>query len=297
MGFNYFLIFLKRKIFRKRYLVILVFLAGFYFYGQIFRVPDGKLHVRFLDVGQGDATLITTPKGSNVLVDGGPNDKVLGLVNQFIPPSDRRIDLLLLTHPHADHVTGLISILANYQVGNIAFDPVSYESATYTRFLKAVEDEKTQGAKVINPKTGDKINVGDLSLTILWAPQEGLTLKGLDPNNESIISVLSYGDFDVFLPGDAQKDEADALVSSGAIINPVEVLKAAHHGSVNGLSASLEKALAPALTVIPVGKNNSFGHPSIEVLNLLNRLGSKVLRTDLNGTIEIVSDGKSWGVR
>lgn len=288
------MIFVKRQVFKKRSLVILTFLTGLYFYSQLFRVPDGRLHVRFLDVGQGDATLITTPRGSNVLIDGGPNDKVVSLINQIINPSDRKMDLLLLTHPHADHVAGLISVLSNYQVRNIVYDPVGYESETYKRFLKAVDDEKKQGARVINPKTGDVVTVGDLAIKIVWV---GPNPDPSGLNDASIVSVVSYRNFDVFMPGDAQGKEAKAMVVAGALPPLVEVLKAAHHGSSNGLSEPLEMILSPALTVISVGKNNSFGHPSAQLLNFLSRIGSRVLRTDLNGTIEIISDGKSWAVK
>lgn len=294
MGFNYFLIFLKRKIFKKRYLAVCVFLAGFYYYNQLLHLPDGQLHVRFLNVGQGDATLVTTVKGSQILIDGGPSNNVSSFINQYSILGDKNIDLILLTHPHADHVAGLTAVLRNYNVKNIIYNPMQVKSLVYKDFLDAVELERGQGAKILSVKTGDKITIGDLVLKIFWVPQ---VIDTGNLNNDSIITLMSYKDFDVFMPGDAEEKEAASLIATGVKITPVEVLKAAHHGSRNGLNQEIMTQLSPKLTVISAGKNNSYGHPHLELLNLLRNLGSKVLRTDLDGTIDVVSDGESWGVR
>ena len=315
--FRYFLILIKRKLFRKRYLIILVFLSGFYFYGQLFQLPDGKLHVRFLDVGQGDATLITTAGGSNVLIDGGPNNKVLGLVNQFIPSSDRRIDLLFLSHPDADHVSGLVPVLKSYDVKNIVYEPFPKESKIYKEFLSAVEEEKRGGAKVTDPNTGDVISIGDLKLKVVWSKDAQEEVLGastgvskedfldskksssgsLNSNDVSLVLKVTYQDLDVLLTGDESNREADAMMSQSADLESIEVYKAAHHGSKNGFSEALLGMIKPSLTVISVGRNNSYGHPYAGLLDYLYGVGIRVLRTDLNGTIDVVSDGKSWGIK
>lgn len=309
MGFRLFLVYIFRKNLKKLPWVLLAFLVGIYFYGQLLSRPDGRLHVRFLDVGQGDSIFITSAKGSHVIIDGGLGEKVLPLINQFMVWGDRRIDLMILTHPHADHIGGLVGILRNYDVKNIIYEPESYKSRVYKSFLTAVKDEESHGAKVLKVKTGDLVKIGDLNLKIIWDPKESSLRSppdsGSEPtdpvnsnaNNQSIVAELSYGDFDVFLAGDAQEAEARDIISAGVDILPVEVYKASHHGSRNGLNAAIISQLSPKLAVISAGKNNSYGHPHGETLNLLAQLKSRVLRTDLDGTIEVVSDGSSWSVK
>lgn len=307
MGIAYFLILLRRRLIKKRYLVILVFLTGFYFYSQLFKLPDGRLHVRFLDVGQGDATFITTPKGSRILVDGGPNDKVLNLINQFTYPSDKKIDLLFLTHPDADHVSGLVSVLKSFEVKNIIFEPFPKESRIYREFLSAVAEEKEGGARVTDPGLGDVITIGDLALKVIWSKdaQERVLgagtntseTSGLNTNDASLVLKVSYGGFDVMLTGDESNNEARAMMSVSPDLEALDVYKAAHHGSKNGFSEALLKMLKPELAVISVGKNNSYGHPFPGLLDYLYGAGTRVLRTDLNGTIDVVSDGHNWSVK
>lgn len=308
MGFRHLLIFLTRKILRPQFLFLLLLLLAFSFYRSLKFLPDGRLHLRFLDVGQGDSIFVTTAKGSKVLIDGGPDGKAAGLIGGFLPLNDRTIDLILLTHAHADHAAGLIAVLREFKVKNIVFNRLDYATRTYADFLAAVEAEQKQGAKVFAAKSGDQINLGELNLKILWpqavsesspsalSQSAEFSPSGHDLNNQSIVVLLSYGDFDAFLPGDEEADEAKRMAAK-VFLPQVEVLKVGHHGSSNGLYDGLLKALKPQLAVISLGRNNAYGFPSERTLNLLSQNGVRVLRTDFNGTIEIVSDGKTWGIR
>lgn len=272
----------------------MAFLVGAYLYGQLLGRPDGKLHVRFLDVGQGDSVFITTLGGSHIIIDGGPGDRVLSLVNQFMPWGDRKIDLMLLTHSHADHLSGLTGVLKSYDVKNIIYEPDNYPSRTYEAFIATVRGEEKAGARVLEVKTGDTVKIGPLTLKIIWDPKNP---NNSNANNQSIVTELELGDFEVFLPGDAQEAEAQEMTAHGVKILPVEVYKVAHHGSRNGLNPEMVKRLSPKLSVIQVGKDNAYGHPHKETLDLLKSLDSVIKRTDLDGTIEVVSDGVGWDVR
>ena len=255
-----------------------------------FRVAGGSsdkplLTISFYDVGQGDAILVTKGE-TQIVVDGGPNDNILSYLGQDLPPWDRKIELMVLTHPHADHLTGLLSVLEHYQVERILFYPVVYETRGYQKFLKAIEDE---GAVILRGESGVAVELSGVTLKILW-PREGFS-DTENVNNSSVVLAVSYSEFDALLLGDAEKEAQIRFLS---ITPEVEVLKIAHQGSRDGTYEPLLRQASPELAVISVGKN-SYGHPHACVLSLLKQLGIAVARTDLSGTIKVMSDGaKFW---
>ena len=300
-----YLIFISRKILKKSYLTALLVLFAIYFFISLVSLKrlneTGLLKMEFLDVGQGDAIFIITPGNSRILIDGGPSKAISSRIVNLLPLNDKRIDLIILTHPHADHVTGLTAVLKDFEVRSIIFNPEDYDSKTFSDFMAAVKDEVAKGAKIIKVKTGDLISFGDLKLRVIWDPYSldsptSPNLASNNPNDRSIVTEFSYKNFDAFLPGDEEIPEAERMLASVAL-SPVEVLKVAHHGSRNGLNDNLLNVLKPDLAVISAGKGNSYGHPHPETINLLSEAGTKVLRTDLNGTIEVVSDGATWKVK
>jgi len=254
-----------------------------------FRVAGGSsgkplLTISFYDVGQGDAILIAKGE-TQILVDGGPNDEILSYLGQDLPPWDRKIELMVLTHPHADHLTGLLSVLERYQVERILFYPVVYETKGYHKFLKEIEDE---GAVILKGENGVEMEVSEMSLRVLW-PKKGFS--DTDINNTSVVLALKFKEFDVLLLGDAERK---AQISFLSITPDIEVLKVAHQGSWNGVYEPLLRQASPEVAVISVGKNQ-YGHPHHNTLRLLEQLGATVLRTDLSGTIKLMSDGnKFW---
>jgi len=183
------------------------------------------LTLSFYDVGQGDAILIEKEE-IQVLVDGGSNDDILSHLGQDLPPWDRRIELMVLTHPHADHLAGLLSVLERYQVERVLFYPVAYETKIYRKFLEAIRDE---GAIIWKGKTGVKAELSGINLRVLW-PQEGFS--DVNINNASVVLALTFGEFDALLLGDAEKEAQIRFVS---LVPEVEVLKAAHQGSWDGV--------------------------------------------------------------
>ncbi len=274
--------------------LILVGLVGTFFlifwalstrFGSPFLSLSGEnnLLVRFYDVGQGDAILIQ--KGTaQILIDGGPNNRILTYLGRDLLPWDREIELLVLTHPHADHLTGLISVLERYQVKQILYYPSRYDTKGYQKFLESIQNE---GAKVFFASSGGSITVGEISLQILWPTAN---FHSDNVNNESLVMLLDYQEFEVLLLGDAEKDVQRSL----SVNADIEVIKVAHQGSADGAGESLLRASKPELAVISVGAGNRYGHPHQQTLSLFDNYGIRVLRTDLDGAITVGSDGRGF---
>lgn len=272
-------------------------------FGAVLVYPDQDLHLIFCDVGQGDAILIT--KGTTqILVDGGPNQKVLSCLANNLPFWDKTIEMIILTHPDNDHLGGLPDVIERYNVTQLLSHGLINDTAIFWTFRDRVLEKNIP---VYSPKAEDKIQIGGFSLKIL-SPQEkmgdelvwkketdaqvlGSYIYSIEPNEASIVTLLSYGDFDVLLLGDISSQVEEVINTD----EKVEVLKIAHHGSKYSSSEEFLERIAPDLAVISVGKN-SYGHPTEEVLERLRNLGIQVLRTDLEGEIEISSNGKEWGV-
>jgi len=248
-----------------------------------------NLAVDFLDVGQGDAILIKAPGGQNILVDGGPDKAVIKRLAENLPWWDKKIDLMILTHPHDDHVAGLIEVLKRYEVKKILYTGVAHNAPNYLAWLKAVRDKKVAMTIIDKAQT---INFGaDCRLEIL-SPGESLLGQVVpDLNQSSIVAKLVYGRSEFLLTGDAGEEVEKKLVSGGENLK-VEVLKVGHHGSQYSTSEEFLEKVKPAMAVISVGKDNDFGHPNLRIIKRLERVGAEIFRTDLNGTVKVVSDGK-----
>lgn len=270
--------------------VILLVLAFFVWQG----VPDGRLHVVFLDVGQGDAIFIETPAGRQVLVDGGPSEPVLlSQLGRQMPFWDRTLDVMVLTHPDLDHVTGLIPVLERYQVDTVIHRQIEMDSEPYDYWLGLVEAE---GAAVYRGEAGLHLALDQgLEMTVLYPGAALADLHEENANNYSIVARLTYGAVSVLLTGDIEAEVERQLVGAhrvGAIReSPLRstVLKVAHHGSCTSTTEEFLEMVDPEIAVISVGEENRFGHPCPEVLGRLADL--PIYRTDEHGTVEVVSDG------
>lgn len=315
----------------------LVFFSVFAFLGLLFNLirfwPDGRLHIFFCDVGQGDGIYIRFPNNANMLIDGGPaNKKILGCLSKAMPFYDRHIDVVLMTHPQADHMAGLVDVLQRYSLSYFMTPPVGNDTQGYTMLVNALQN---QHALVKNVYAGTELDFGEAHFTVLW-PERGWIASKMqhaecsmqngicivkdngqllasetsnvlgvatseDLNHFSTIAKLSYGTFDTIFTGDGdaatQKLMADAGITIPTIQdNPIEVLKVPHHGSRTGLLESFLETVRPQLAVISVGRENRYGHPAEEILKRLTAYGAKILRTDEHGTVEVVSDGQQWEI-
>lgn len=302
---------------RFKYFLLGCFIAFGLLIGAISHLPDGKLHLVFCDVGQGDAIYIKTPKGSDILIDGGPNEKVLSCLGRHMPFYDRTIEMMVLTHPHADHFTGLTFVLERYNVKKIVLENIYAPNEKFEVFREKVAEE---GAEIYNPKAEDKIVVDGVELTALW-PREvigdktiwdkryedkmisklskeerqvlGASTVSGDLNDYSVVLLLKNNDFRALLPGDGDVEVLSKIpeLKEGfgevdLIAEGLDLLKVPHHGSKHSLSPTLIDQLSPKTAVISVGKN-SFGHPAEEIIKILRDKDIEIKRTDKDGEVEI----------
>lgn len=288
-----------------KYLLLALGLAAVTVWLGVFESPDTRLHIIVCDVGQGDGILISY-ETNQILIDGGPDSKILDCLGRHMPFWDKKIEVVVLTHPQLDHYGGLVDVLARYDVENFIANGLDSDAQAYKKLKKEVLEK---GIKVTNPTENIAIRYGSLYLDIVH-PTKGFlaqnsTLIGgrtesnilgaytssLDPNEFSIVAILTFGDFDAAFTGDISGEAIDEILASGAL-KDVDYLKVPHHGSKNGLTLKFLEALSPEIAVISVGKNNRYGHPHQEILKMLNDKGIKVLRTDEMGDIEVTTDGK-----
>ena len=278
----------SRKLFMVFCLALAVFWAGFVYFSTR---PNGDLHVYFLDVGQGDAILIQTSSGDDILIDGGPDEAVLSELGVVLPFWDRTIELMILTHSDSDHVTGLVSVLERYQVDEVWLTGVVHHSAVYEKFLNLIEIKNVHSEIVMAGDDHEFVGTGrDLSLQVLF-PFENLYGEEVkDSNATSIVCRLDYQGRSFLFTGDAPVETELEMVEEGMFLT-VDVLKAGHHGSRTSTSLDFLEAVGPGLAVISCGKDNRFNHPHPEVIENLELVNAEIHRTDLEGRIEIEVDG------
>ncbi len=254
-----------------------------------------KLTVAFLDVGQGDAIYIQAPNGNQMLIDGGPDKKVVSELGNIMPFGDKNIDAVLATHPDADHIGGFPYVFDSYKIGSFINNGAPSDTQTSKTLQKKVTEEKSfqvkasRGMEII---LDEKDNV---VLSVLAPYQDTKYLK--DTNEGSIVLELSCGSSTFMFTGDAPQDVENYLVEHDGIFLKNDVLKVGHHGSRTSSSETFVKTVAPEFAIISDGKNNRYGHPHKEVLDLLNKFGINILRTDQEGTVVCESDAIKVGCK
>jgi len=286
--------------------------SGFVFVLALFFVlnqfPDEKLHVIFCNVGQGDATLIIR-KNFQMVVDGGPSgEKLLACLSNHVPFWDRKIEIVVNTHPQKDHLGGLDDLLSRFEVDRLIINGFAGGGKDGERLAELVSN---LGVEVSLPRNGDVIRYGDLNFDIVW-PQEkqGSSLAwvynksdekvlgvydGKDINEISVVGILRFKEFETLLTGDIGFEQEKEMLKNN-LLHDIDVLKVSHHGSKYSTSKDFLTKIKPELSVIQVGKNG-FGHPTRETLARLEEAGSKLKRNDLDGEIEVISDGREWWVK
>ena len=244
---------------------------------------SGKLTVHYIDVGQGDATLITCGEDA-MLIDAGDNNKGTALQSYLLSQDITELDYVVGTHPDADHIGGLDVVITKFDCGTILLTGEEKDTKTYDDVVSAIE---YRGYKKNLPSPGDTFPLGDASFTIL-AP----LFENEDSNDNSIALLLTYGDTRFYFEGDAGEEEEEQILSSKADVG-ADVYKIGHHGSKTSTTDAMLDAVNPACAVISAGEGNRYGHPHAEVLNKLRSAGIKTFRTDEQGTVVAVSDGKN----
>jgi len=251
------------------------------------------LEVNFFDVGQGDAVFIQTPKRYQVLIDGGPNSIILEKLAKEMPFWDRTIDLVILSHPEKDHISGLLDVLKRYKIGNVLWTGIIRDSSEFKEWQKLLGEE---GAKITIARSGQRIIFPDSdeeqTKIDIFYPVESLEGKEMEDSNEtSIVGKLFFGNKSFLFTGDISKPTEKKILEKEANLRS-DVLKIAHHGSKNSSSDAFIKEVLPETAVIQVGKDNSYGHPSEETLAVLKKYGISILRTDINKDIKILCDSQ-----
>jgi len=259
--------------------------------------PDARLHMTVLDVGQGDAILLTGPRGARMLVDTGPDpDRLLALLDERLPAWDRRLDLVAITHPHEDHVAGLALLLDRYRIGGVVepgmIGPGPGDAAFRQRMAQLGRQSRVVAA-------GDRLTLDGIQIDIHWPRRGTVPLRaggsGKEINNVSLVLDLRFGERRLLLTGDVEEEIDPQLMAAGLAATSdrrLDVLKVAHHGSGTATTDAFVEQLRPRVAVVSAGLGNPYGHPSPKTVARLRDVGAQLFRTDLNGTVEITTDGR-----
>lgn len=247
--------------------------------------PTGTLKVHFLDVGQADSILVQFPSGQNLLIDGGNNDDGEAIVSYLRQHGVKRLDHVVGTHPHEDHIGGLDVVIRSFPVGKVYLPKATTTTKTFEDLLLAI---KEKGLKVTQAQAGVKLDVGPEAEAVMLAPNAA---GYEDLNNYSAVLKVTFGSTSFLFTGDAEAESEGQMLAKGYNLKS-DVLKVGHHGSDSSTTPAFLRAVAPKYAVISVGKDNPYGHPSPDTLAKLANAGVQVFRTDLQGTIVASSDGK-----
>ncbi|MGG3739816.1 ComEC/Rec2 family competence protein [Paenibacillus chibensis] len=248
-------------------------------------VDGQKLKVYFLDVGQGASQLLVTPSGKTMLIDAGNNDKEQVMLDYMKTYHIEKLDVVIGTHPDADHIGGLDKVIDHLPVSAIYMPKVQSNTKTFESLLQSI---KNKGLKVKTAKAGLSFDLDDQVHVDMLAPNGTYE----NTNNMSAVVKVTYGHTSFLLTGDAESESEKDMLASGADLH-ADVLLVGHHGSNSSTTLKFLKQVQPKYAVIQVGKGNTYGHPKSAVLNRLQKQGVEVYRNDQQGTITITSDGKS----
>lgn len=295
-------------------LLVAVWVWGKEFYGR----NEVLARIFVCDVGQGDAIYIRFSFGVDMLVDGGPNSRVLECLAGAMPFYDRQIDVVMLTHPQADHLNGLVEVVKRYKVGMFATSPAGNKTEKFKELTAELGAKEIQ---VVNLYSGQSLTLGSgARMEMIWPERnwvadklcppsacpilssKEVTVLGVTTDNNlndfSLMGIISVGEFDMLFTGDGDERIQDEILAMGwGRGKTIEVMKIPHHGSKTGLDRDFLLRFKPSLGVISSGKNNRYGHPAAEIIEMLADWGVELRRTDNEGTVVVETDGKSWWVR
>ena len=278
---------MQERVVRTRAAVLsILFFVGIGAFAALPEPPHKDGRVSFLNVGQGDAIFVETPDGVQVLIDGGPDDTVVRALGEVMDPRDRSIDMVVGTHPDADHVGGLSRVLARYTVGSVLMTENEGTSEAWKRFKEAALAE---GSPVLYARYGQLFVLGASTTLRVLLPDRNP--GNFESNASSIVLQLRYGSSTFLFTGDAPRAIEEYLIDRDGSTLKSTVLKVGHHGSRTSTSKLFLDEVNPAFAVISSGKNNRYGHPHREVIELLRKRGITTLNTAASGTITFTSDG------
>lgn len=257
-------------------------------------IPNGILEISFFDVGQGDSILLELDQNKQVLIDGGPDKLIMEKLSEEMPFYDKTIELLILTHPDKDHITGLVSVLEFFNIGHILTGGAETDTIVYKKWRELVSEKQIP---VSSAGAGQKIILDNsIALEVLWPETE--SHNGFyKANNKSVVLKLNYGEVDVLLTGDIEKKIERILVDQFGESLESDILKVAHHGSKSSSIEDFLNQVKPVASIISAGEDNWYGHPHDPVLRRLGQFCETIYRTDKQGTIKILTDGKGVDIK
>ncbi len=270
-------------------LVLFLVVFDIFIWAEIlFNDPGKNTELYFLDVGQGDAELVVLPGGVKILIDAGPNNRILNQLSSIFSPFERYIDLIVLSHPQTDHFTGLIDVLKRYQAGAFISNGQEGTAQSFKDLEKIIKGNKI---KTLILSEGDKIRYQDNYFEIL-SPSKNLLLSN-ELNDATLVMKLTSQNFKTLFTGDTSSLVENYLLQKYDL--DIDVLKVAHHGSKFSSTENFLKSISPKISIIEVGKN-SYGHPTEEVLNRLSMIGTQIFRTDQDGTIKLIINDRGINI-
>jgi competence protein ComEC len=256
-------------------------------FAQFINSSSSDFKMVFCDVGQGDSIYIRA-FSQDIVVDGGPDDSAaLECLSRHMPIFDRNIELMVVTHADGDHYAGFLDVLDSYTVTYFATSHGDSDVLGYQALLNKLKKEDVEVRRLTQ---GERIKINDeLKIDVLWPPKEFTDIDS-DRNNSSLVFLVDYNDFEAILTGDLDKEYLNLLLHD---LSQIEIFKLSHHGSYTGTDDNTFESFRPKLSIISAGRNNRYGHPHKEVLEVLNRFDLKYISTK-DGDIIIESDGKSF---
>lgn len=246
---------------------------------------NGALEVLIIDVAQGDSILVTADTGETMLIDAGDKSNTDAIREELDERGIREIDILVATHPHADHIGGMADMITSYNIGTVYMPDETSDSNTYENLVDMINENNIP---LVTAYAGLSFDLGDALCTIVSPEKEA----DESANNESVAIFLDYEDTEFLFTGDMETKAESAVLESGYYID-ADVLKVAHHGSSSSTSEAFLRAVTPEYAIISCGKGNSYGHPHAETLEVLDKFEADVFRTDLSGDILFLSDGQN----
>jgi len=276
----------------KKYVILILLLSSFFYtffsYVQknFFQVSNHNLQFHFIDVGQGDSSLIITPNGKTILIDAGDEAHAKKVLSYVREQGIEKLDLVIATHPDADHIGGMDKVIKNFDIDVFAMPDVSAKTNQYKQIQRELKAKKMKATRLYQ---GDEVQIDDDIDFEILSPVKG---KKYDDTNEySIVAKIVYKDTSFILMGDATMENEVDIINNVPDID-IDVLKLGHHGSSTSSSDYFITKTSPNIAIISCGKNNKYGHPHQEVMRVLKKHGVTPYRTDEMGDIVITSDGK-----
>ncbi len=276
-----------------RYILPLALLIGLFLsFGS--QKPSTNLSLKVLDIGQGDSIYIRTPNQEDILIDAGPDDRVVSQLGQAMPMGDRTIELFIVSHNHLDHIGGLKALLEQFTIKEIWLSGAVHTTDQYLEMLQLIKD---RAIPTSIRKAGDQFISGETDLTVLHPIEDMTGQLPDDQHDATVVTKLSYHRFCAILTGDINTGHEESIIEVAKQLDislNCPVLKIAHHGSASGTGQAFLDIVQPQLALISVGAKNRYGHPAPSLLNRLEENRIQTYRTDQNGTITVTTDGATF---